>query len=110
MADSNLAPVHDQPDRPPEPGMALCLSGGGYRAMIFHVGVLWRLNEAGLLGSLKRVSSVSGGSITAGGGGVFLPETACSPGGAGAGGAGGGVGAPAEVGAAAHPRGLDTCG
>ncbi|MGZ5403713.1 MAG: patatin-like phospholipase family protein [Nocardioides sp.] len=46
--------------------MALCLSGGGYRAMLFHVGVLWRLNEAGLLGGLKRVSSVSGGSITAG--------------------------------------------
>ena len=66
MSDPKLTPVHDQPDRPPEPGMALCLSGGGYRAMIFHVGVLWRLNEAGLLGSLKRVSSVSGGSITAG--------------------------------------------
>jgi len=47
-------------------GIALCLSGGGYRAMIFHVGVLWRLNEAGYLPRLKRVSSVSGGSITAG--------------------------------------------
>ena len=46
--------------------MALCLSGGGYRAMLFHVGVLWRLNEAGLLRGLRRVSSVSGGSITAG--------------------------------------------
>ena len=47
-------------------GTALCLSGGGYRAMIFHVGVLWRLNDAGRLPSLDRVSSVSGGSITAG--------------------------------------------
>src|SRR5262249_9211226 len=37
-----------------------------YRAMVFHVGALWRLNEAGILGKLKRVSSVSGGSITAG--------------------------------------------
>ena len=46
--------------------MALCLSGGGYRAMLFHVGVLWRLNDAGLLRRLDRVSSVSGGSITAG--------------------------------------------
>lgn len=46
--------------------MALCLSGGGYRAMVFHIGALWRLNEAGLLGGLKRISSVSGGSITAG--------------------------------------------
>jgi NTE family protein len=52
-------------DREPEEGIALCLSGGGYRAMLFHVGVLWRLNEAGLLGRLDRVSSVSGGSITA---------------------------------------------
>ena len=26
--------------------MALCLSGGGYRAMVFHVGALWRLYEA----------------------------------------------------------------
>lgn len=50
----------------PQDGMALCLSGGGYRAMIFHVGVLWRLYEAKLLGNLSRISSVSGGSITAG--------------------------------------------
>jgi NTE family protein len=51
---------------PLEPGLALCLSGGGYRAMVFHAGVLWRLNEAGYLPRLDRVSSVSGGSITAG--------------------------------------------
>jgi NTE family protein len=50
----------------PEAGTALCLSGGGYRAMVFHVGVLWRLYESGLLGRIKRISSVSGGSITAG--------------------------------------------
>ncbi len=49
-----------------KPGIALCLSGGGYRAMLFHVGTLWRLNEAGLLPKLDWVSSVSGGSITAG--------------------------------------------
>ena len=47
-------------------GMALCLSGGGYRAMLFHAGVLWRLNQIGLLPKLNRISSVSGGSITAG--------------------------------------------
>jgi NTE family protein len=46
--------------------MALCLSGGGYRAMVFHLGAILRLNEAGLLKKLKRISSVSGGSITAG--------------------------------------------
>ena len=49
-----------------ENGMALCLSGGGYRAMLFHAGVLWRLNELGFLPKLKRISSVSGGSITSG--------------------------------------------
>jgi NTE family protein len=46
-------------------GVTLSLSGGGYRAMVFHIGALWRLNEVGLLGRLKRISSVSGGSITA---------------------------------------------
>ncbi|MDB5325493.1 MAG: patatin, partial [Phycisphaerales bacterium] len=50
----------------PVQGIALCLSGGGYRAMVFHLGVLWRLNEAGALSKLARISSVSGGSITAG--------------------------------------------
>src|SRR5262245_46026029 len=55
---------HDSPGTP-EPGMALSLSGGGYRAMLFHLGALWRLNELGYLKDLKRISSVSGGSITA---------------------------------------------
>jgi len=34
--------------------------------MLFPVGALWRLNEAGMLSRLQHVSSVSGGSITAG--------------------------------------------
>ena len=50
----------------PKPGIALCLSGGGYRAMVFHLGALWRLNELGFLPKLDQVSSVSGGSIIAG--------------------------------------------
>jgi NTE family protein len=33
--------------------------------MIFHVGAVWRLYEAGFLEKLDRVSSVSGGSISA---------------------------------------------
>jgi NTE family protein len=57
--------AHDDPRRPQE-GIALCLSGGGYRAMLFHLGALWRLNEFGYLPRLARVSSVSGGSIVAG--------------------------------------------
>ena len=32
--------------------------------MVFHAGVLWRLYEAELLKNIKRISSVSGGSIT----------------------------------------------
>lgn len=56
---------HDDP-RTPSEGIALCLSGGGYRAMLFHLGALWRLNEFGYLPRLARISSVSGGSITAG--------------------------------------------
>ncbi len=59
-------PRVEERGRSPEPGTALCLSGGGYRAMLFHVGALWRLNEGGYLPQLERVSSVSGGSITAG--------------------------------------------
>ncbi|HZO98106.1 MAG TPA: patatin-like phospholipase family protein [Gaiellaceae bacterium] len=59
-------PPRDDDDRGPLDGTALCLSGGGYRAMLFHLGALVRLNEAGLLPRLDRVSSVSGGSIAAG--------------------------------------------
>lgn len=50
----------------PRPGIGLCLSGGGFRAMLFHVGSIWRLNEFGYLPKIDRISSVSGGSITAG--------------------------------------------
>ena len=50
--------------RAPEDGLALCMSGGGYRAMVFHLGALIRLNEAGLLRQMRRISSVSGGSMT----------------------------------------------
>jgi NTE family protein len=59
------SPEDDDP-RHPRDGIALCLSGGGYRAMLFHFGALWRLNELRYLKKLARVSSVSGGSITAG--------------------------------------------
>jgi NTE family protein len=49
-----------------EDGIGIALSGGGYRAMVFHVGALWRLLDAGILPKAARISSVSGGSITAG--------------------------------------------
>ncbi len=49
-----------------EEGIGLALSGGGFRATLFHLGALWRLNELGWIKLLARISSVSGGSITAG--------------------------------------------
>jgi len=77
MTDITTGPVTPESSQPvtpggpetaaaPRPGIALCLSGGGYRAMIFHLGALWRINQLGFLKKLSRVSSVSGGSITAG--------------------------------------------
>lgn len=49
-----------------DPGFALALSGGGFRATLFHLGSLWRLNELGVLPKLVEITSVSGGSIIAG--------------------------------------------
>lgn len=46
--------------------LGLALSGGGFRATLFGLGSLWRLNDAGLLGKLDRITSVSGGSILMG--------------------------------------------
>ncbi len=46
--------------------MRIALSGGGYPAMLLHLGALWKLNQAGELAKLTNFSSVSGGSITAG--------------------------------------------
>lgn len=46
--------------------IGLCLSGGGFRAMLYHAGALRQLNELGLLPEISEIASVSGGSITAG--------------------------------------------
>jgi NTE family protein len=46
-------------------GLALCLSGGGFRAALFHLGALRRLNELGILGRLDAITAVSGGSLVA---------------------------------------------
>jgi NTE family protein len=64
--DAETPLISDPEEEKLEDGLALCLSGGGYRAMVFHVGVLWYLRDAGYLRRLARISSVSGGSITAG--------------------------------------------
>ena len=46
--------------------IGVCLSGGGYRATVYHLGALWRLNELGMLEEVESITSVSGGSILAG--------------------------------------------
>ena len=46
--------------------LALALSGGGFRATLYHLGALKRLNELKYLSRFERISSASGGSIAAG--------------------------------------------
>ena len=46
-------------------GLALCLSGGGFRGALFHLGAVRRLNELGILSTVKTVSAVSGGTTLA---------------------------------------------
>lgn len=60
-----VTPLAEKKPRGPSTGIGVALSGGGYRAMLFHVGALLRLYETGLLEQCSRISSVSGGSITA---------------------------------------------
>lgn len=50
----------------PHKPIALALSGGGIRAMVFHLGVLRNLAERGLLESVEKISTVSGGSLLVG--------------------------------------------
>lgn len=65
LLSSEPEPRAAQNPRHQKPGASLALSGGGYRAMLFHAGALRRLNEAGFLPHLAQYSSVSGGSIAA---------------------------------------------
>lgn len=46
-------------------GIALCCSGGGHRAALFHLGAMRRLNELGVLAKVDTITSVSGGSVLA---------------------------------------------
>ena len=59
-------------------GIGVCLSGGGFRATLFHAGALLRLSELGLVArdDFSTVASVSGGSITAAQWAVALAQTA----------------------------------
>src|SRR5580704_1751114 len=59
MPTSNFLP---SPQRIPG-SVGLSLSGGGYRATLFHLGAIRRLNEFGILPKVTTLCSVSGGSI-----------------------------------------------
>ncbi len=43
--------------------LGLALSGGGFRASFFHIGILAQMAEQGLLRSIEVISTVSGGSV-----------------------------------------------
>jgi len=43
--------------------IGLALSGGGFRASFFHLGVIRRLEELGIMKNIEVISTVSGGSI-----------------------------------------------
>src|SRR5208337_434019 len=58
----SIANALPSPKRIPN-SIGLCISGGGYRATLLHLGAIRRLNEFGILPKLTTVSSVSGGSI-----------------------------------------------
>lgn len=53
------------PAPPDKVSIGLCLSGGGFRATFFHLGIIKLLRDLGLLEKVVGVYSVSGGSILA---------------------------------------------
>ncbi len=65
LATARSRSEEDRPRRRRRSGTGLCLSGGGYRAALFHLGAVRRLNELGILGTARTISGVSGGSIVA---------------------------------------------
>jgi predicted acylesterase/phospholipase RssA len=60
MTASSSAPTATPANR-----VILALSGGGFRATLFHLGTIRALAEAGLLPKVSDIISVSGGSILA---------------------------------------------
>lgn len=64
-----------QDSQPGPTSIALVLSGGGVRAMAFHLGVMRFLAERSLLERISHVSTVSGGSLLVG---LMLQKTKMS--------------------------------
>lgn len=54
--------MSDSPTFNPQ-GVALCLSGGGFRATLFHLGLVEHLYLCGALDRVTYLSTVSGGSV-----------------------------------------------
>src|SRR5882757_5630732 len=50
-----------EPQAPPTIGLSL--SGGGSRAIAFHLGCLRALHDLGVLNSIAGLSTISGGSV-----------------------------------------------
>jgi len=44
--------------------IGLALSGGGFRAAIYHLGVIRYLRDAQILPKISHITCVSGGSVT----------------------------------------------
>ena len=45
--------------------IGLALSGGGFRATLYHLGLVRFLRDAGILSRVTHITSVSGGSVIA---------------------------------------------
>jgi NTE family protein len=54
---------HADPKRAGKPGLGVALSGGGFRAGFFHLGVLAQMARLGMLRHVEVLSTVSGGSV-----------------------------------------------
>ena len=54
-------PMPERP--PPSHRIGLALSGGGFRAVAFHLGVMRALHDRGVLNRVNVLSTVSGGSV-----------------------------------------------
>ena len=57
--------LHTPPTGLPMPSIGLALSGGGFRATLYHLGVIRYLRDSGSLPLVADIAAVSGGSIVA---------------------------------------------
>lgn len=64
-AEAHVRSHYEPKPRTERDGIALCMSGGGYRATLFDLGAMRRLDELGILSRVRTFASVSGGSIAA---------------------------------------------